>query len=85
MVENWRQRGDDVLIAPTATAGDTYAFEYVSLNWCQSAAAAEQAAWAADTDTGILSEELMTDGIVWRYLYAGFKPSRKDRRLDRSQ
>jgi hypothetical protein len=31
---------------------------------------AAQSAWAADTDTGILSEEVMTLGVIWRFLKA---------------
>jgi hypothetical protein len=67
IVENWRQRGNSVMITPTATASDTYAFEYVSTNWCQSSGAVEQSSWAADTDTGLLSEDLMKLGVIWRF------------------
>lgn len=67
IIESFRQRGNDVLIIPTPTAGDSYAFEYVSKNWCQSSGGTAQEAWAADADTGILSEELMTLGVVWRF------------------
>lgn len=48
-------------------AGNTWAFEFVSSNWCQSAAGAAQSAWAADTDTGILDENLMKLDIIWRW------------------
>jgi hypothetical protein len=54
-------------VTPVPTAGDSYAFEYVSKNWCQSVASVEQSAWTADSDTGILEEELMTLGVVWRF------------------
>jgi hypothetical protein len=67
LVEAFRQRGDDILITPTPTAGQTMAYEYVSKNWCETSGAVEQAAWAADTDVGILSEELMTLGVIWRW------------------
>lgn len=67
IIESFRQRGDSILMTPTPTAGDTYAFEYVAKNWCQSSAGAAQSAWASDTDTGILNEELMTLGVVWRF------------------
>jgi hypothetical protein len=63
----FRIRGSLFYISPTPTAAETIAYEYVSLNWCQSAASAAQSAWAADTDTGILNEELMTLGIKWRW------------------
>ena len=69
----FRQRGNSLLLAPTPTAGETYAYEYVSTYWVATAAAsttAAQASWLSDTDVGILSEELMTDGVVWRFLRA---------------
>jgi hypothetical protein len=67
IIQAFRQRGDDLLITPTPTAGDTIAFEYVAKNWCQSEALTAQSAWALDTDTGLLSEELMTLGTIWRW------------------
>ncbi len=68
----FRIRGGNLLLAPTPTAGDTYVFEYVSKYWCTSTGGttATQSAWAADTDVGILDEELMTLGIIWRFLRA---------------
>lgn len=55
-------------IGPTLpTAGDTWAFEYISANWCKSAAGVGQSAWAADTDVGILDETLMGLDITWRW------------------
>lgn len=66
----FRQRGGDLLLAPIPTAGSTYAYEYVSKNWCASNSGTGQAAWAADTDEPVLSDELMTDGINWRFLKA---------------
>lgn len=70
VVESFRRRGDSVLITPTPNGTDTYAYEYVSTQWCQSSGAVAQSAWAADTDTGILSEALMTLGVIWRFLRA---------------
>lgn len=63
----FRIRGSLFYISPTPTAAETIAYEYVSLNWCQSALAVAQSAWVADTDTGILDEELMILGIKWRW------------------
>ncbi len=63
----FRIRGSLFLISPTPTAVETVAYEYITKNWCQSAGAVGQTAWAADTDTGVLDEELMTLGIVWRF------------------
>ncbi len=63
----FRIRGSLFYISPTPSAVETVAYEYVSLNWCQSNTSTGQSAWAADTDTGILNEELMTLGIKWRW------------------
>lgn len=43
-------------------------FEYVSSSWCQSSLAVAQSRWAADTDTGILDEELIYLATFWRML-----------------
>lgn len=67
LVEAFRQRGNSILITPAPPASQTMAYEYISTNWCQSSGAVEQSAWAADTDTGILPEELMTLGVIWRW------------------
>jgi hypothetical protein len=60
-------RGTSLLIQPTPTAGETVAYEYRSSYWCQSSGGTAQEAWAADTDTGILSEYLMALGLIWRF------------------
>lgn len=60
-------RGSAWLAEPTPAAGDTNAYEYVSKNWCQSSGGTAQSAWAADDDTGILDEELMGLGLIWRW------------------
>lgn len=67
LVEAFRQRGNDILITPTPTAGQTMAYEYVSTQWCESSGGTDQSAWAADTDVGLIPEELMTLGIIWRW------------------
>ena len=69
----FRIRGGALLLAPTPSAGVSYAYEYVSTYWVAVAAATTtlaKASWTIDTDVGILSEELMTDGVVWRFLRA---------------
>lgn len=65
----FRVRGNSILLAPTPTAGDSYVYEYLSTYWATTSGSTTPslAAWAADTNEGILSEELMTDGIVWRF------------------
>jgi hypothetical protein len=63
----FRIRGNLFYISPTPTAAETVAYEYLSKNWCQSGSLVGQSSWASDSDTGILSEELMTLGIIWRF------------------
>jgi hypothetical protein len=61
-------RGDSVFVIPSySSGGSTLAFEYVSNQWCQSAAAAGKTAFSVDTDTGVLDEELLTLGLIARY------------------
>jgi hypothetical protein len=63
----FRIRANLFYISPTPTSIETITYEYLSKNWCQSDALVGQSAWAADTDTGILDEELMTLGLKWRW------------------
>ena len=37
----------DILINPAPSAGHTFAYEYMSKNWCESSGGTDQAAWAA--------------------------------------
>lgn len=64
----FRFRGSDILITPTPAAGETVAYEYISKNWCQTSGGTKQAAWAADTNTALIDEELHIQGLVWRFL-----------------
>lgn len=63
----YRIWGDHLWMYPAPTAGDEIAMEYASKNWCQSSGGTPQSAWAADSDTGKLDENLMTLGLVWRF------------------
>lgn len=69
-VQWWfRIRGNQIMVHPLPPAGESVYYEYISNQWCQNAAGTTQrTAWGADDDTGIISEELMTLGIVWRFL-----------------
>jgi len=65
----FRIRNDALLLQPTPPAGETYAFEYVSMEWCESSdGATDRSAWAADTDVAKLDEEIITLGVIWRFL-----------------
>lgn len=68
-------RGGDVLILPAPGGSESMAFEYVSNLWCQSSGGTGQTAWAADADVGVLSEELITLGVVYEYLAGEGLPS----------
>lgn len=57
-----------LFIDPTPSTVDTLAFEYISTYWCQSAGGSGQTQWTADTDTGILDEDLLELGTKWRFL-----------------
>lgn len=65
--ERFRIRGNTFRVIPTMAAGDTVAFEWYSKNFCQSSGGTGQSAWAADEDTGVLDEGLMTLGLIWRW------------------
>lgn len=60
-------RQKNLYMIPAPVAGETIAFEFASRYWCQSSGGAAQERWVADTDTGILPEDIMTIGVVWRY------------------
>lgn len=60
-------RGGSVFVSPDASGGESMAFEYVSNQWCQDSGSTGQTAFAADTDTGILDEELLTLALIYRY------------------
>jgi hypothetical protein len=66
----WRIDQGVFLLDPYPTAIDTLAFEYIGTGFCQSAAGVAQSSWQADTDVGLLSEDLMTLGLKWRFLRA---------------
>lgn len=66
----WRKRQGAFLMTPNPPAGQTIAYEYVSRNWAESTNAVLQPAFAADTDTALLDESLITDSLVWRFLQA---------------
>lgn len=68
LTEAFRIRGDACLITPVPPAGDTYSYEYISNQWCKSSGGTGQSSWQNDTDIGILSENLMQLGIIWRWL-----------------
>lgn len=62
----FRFRGGDILMYPTQTAGQTVAYEYSSTYWVSGS----KTVMTADTDTALISEEVITLGLIWRFLKA---------------
>lgn len=60
-------RGNSVLFIPVPVAGNTIAFEWISKNWVTLNAGGTASAWANDSDTGLIDEEVMTQGLLWRW------------------
>ncbi len=65
--DSFRYRGGLFLLNPVPAAGENIYGEYVSKNFCQSSGGTGQDAWAADTDTGVLSERIMGLGVIVRF------------------
>lgn len=67
--EAFRIRGSSILITPTPTAGDTYAYEYITKYVVGTASSTSPTleAFAADTDIPYVREELVTLGVIWRF------------------
>lgn len=63
----WRILGNELQIYPAPTAGQTIAFEYISKNWCQSAAGVGQSEWLSDDDEPLLPAQLFELGLRWRF------------------
>lgn len=63
---------DDVLkVGPTAiTAGHTMVFNYITQNWCQSSTGTGQSAFAADTDTTRIPQQIFKLEMIWRWKQA---------------
>lgn len=64
----FRVRGGNFIVQPTPTAGDTWAFEYVSKNWItNSAGASPKEYFTADDDLILLPEEVLIAELRWRW------------------
>ncbi len=66
--DRYRIRGADrqMIFEPIPTAAETIAFEYVSKNYCEDATGTGQDSWQADTDVGVIDEEVFELGVTWR-------------------
>lgn len=63
----WRLLGGELNIFPAPPDGNTIAFEYISKEWCTSSEGTPQTRFLDDTDKPLLSEDLITLGVVWRF------------------
>lgn len=78
--ESFYIRGGNLYFIPAPAAGETIAFEWVSKNWCESSGGTGKTAFTADDDIGLLPEDLLGMGVVWRWLKAkGFDYSEEFR------
>jgi hypothetical protein len=66
----WRIIGNVLQVYPAPEAGDTFALDYVSKNYCESSGGTDQSEWAADSDVGRIPEHLVELGVIWRWLRA---------------
>ena len=64
---SYRLFGGKLYAYPAPPAGNTWVFEYQSTYFCQSSSGTNQSAWAADSDVGVLDENLMELGVIWRF------------------
>jgi len=59
-----RIRGGELLVTPTPTAGNTWAFEYVTWNWISNGS---KQYFTRDSDTIDLPETIVLMGLRWRW------------------
>ena len=61
-------RGSSIYMTSDMDGGESLAFEYVTKNWAEDSGGTGQTAFAADTDTAKIDEELITLGVIYEYL-----------------
>jgi len=65
----FRIRGNALLFHPAPPAGESVFFEYIGKNWViTSGSSANATSYAADANTTVLDEDLITLGVIWRFL-----------------
>ena len=66
----FRIRGGLLLINPVPTVGNSIVFEYISKYWVDTTGdgAANAEKFAADANTTTLDEDIITLGVIWRFL-----------------
>lgn len=63
----WIILGGKFQFAPAPSTGQAAKFPYVSKNYARSGLGEPQSAFAADEDTFVLDERLLTLGLIWRW------------------
>ena len=73
----FRVFGNQFVLDPPPTSNNILVYEYISNGFCvpngttvTPQSGAFQSSWKLDTDVGVLSEDLMTLGLKWRWLRA---------------
>jgi hypothetical protein len=67
--------GARITIHPTPDAVETIFYQYYSTNWVNDVSGTiERTAFVADTDVPIFDEDLVTLGVIWRFLKAIGQP-----------
>ncbi len=66
----YRIKGDSIYFYPVPAAGDSVYFEYQTKNWVTKAAGGTSNYWTADGDTPLLDDEILIQGLVWRWKHA---------------
>jgi hypothetical protein len=72
-------RQNQLLMYPTPAGVENIAFEYISNKWCRSSAGVAQTTWVADSDVGILREDLLFLGTKWRFKQMDGLPYAEDK------
>lgn len=67
VTDYWRRYGNLIFIKGTPTAGETYAYGYVSKNWVYADDGTLKSSFTLDTDIPLLDDELITLGVIWRF------------------
>lgn len=66
----FRLRGGLFMLTPAPPAGQTIAYEYISLNWCANNLLVPQSSYTADNDVARISERLIKLRMVWMFKQA---------------
>jgi len=65
----FRIRGNALLFHPAPPVGQSVYFEYIGKNWViTSGSSANAVAYAGDANTTVLDEDIITLGVIWRFL-----------------